>query len=232
MSILDLLQGWPFGKTFPTKPNPAPPARDGRTIALRTFRDYITSLVFYRPLINGMTEPFQVPSEHFHIEWPDAIDDLKYPSMAVIPGKNTYDTIGLTAYVDEATRDVYAPNTVVQWQYEHTEMIMLEVWTNTIPERRSILAGIEAAMIPTETLAGIRFRMPDYFDQLVCFTVMESELIDDMDSARARRRARISVEMRFTNVVLINANDMHTTVQTNVDVDEDTGELVSIAIGA
>jgi hypothetical protein len=227
-----LLQGTPFGDLIPPRA-PVPAAtqqEDGRTAALRVLREYVTQLVFYCP--SGEVTPygavgtptaFQIRPENFHIDWPDSIDDLRFPAAFVMPSRAKYDPIGLVAYIEEETRDRYAPGTVLQWQAEYQEVVNLELWASKMPELRSMVAGIETAISPTEQLSGIRFRMPMYFNELVCFTLNRRENYGEADAARGARRLQLEIEMRFTLVALVNADAFRPEVFTNVDYDADTG---------
>jgi hypothetical protein len=225
-----ILWGSPFGSVYPPKDNPPPPPEDGRTIALRILRQYIAALTFYRlgevdaQGKRGGAVAFQIPERDIFIEWPDHEEEMRFPSIVFLSGGPAdYGVIGLTSYVEEDTRDVYAPGTVVQWMSEYTEKLVVEIWAEKRAMRRALLSGLESALSPTEQMYGIRFRMPDYFDQLVCFSVMGREVFDEQDGARGRRRARLTLDMRFHVVALVNYVSLTTTLKTEVDVDEDTG---------
>ena len=225
-SLVALIKGRLYGLVYPVRNAPRPLSVDGRTIALETLAQYIAALTFYRPGDKGRDPiPFKIPTEHFFIEQPDDKESMPFPSIAVVHDTARYDVIGLVSYVAEDSLDVYGKGTLVQWQSEYVETIQLEVWCNTKAERRAILAGIETSMSPTEQQSGIRFHMPDYYDQLVCFTLNDRLLVDGPEAAKGRRSATLSVEMRFNIVTLINANTMIPVVTTSVDVAAD-GTLV------
>lgn len=225
-----ILFGSPFGEIYPTKLNPQPLSVDGRTVALRILREYITNLVFFLPGSQGGSPiKFQIQEKNFHIEWPDGNTDLVFPAVVIIPARATYDVIGLVAYVEEATRDKYGIGTVLQWQGEYTETFQLEIQASSLPERRSMLAGIETALSPTEQMSGLRFRMPDYFNELVCFTLNDRENIDDPFAARNRRRAQLGIEMRFNIVALVNYLAFDPQVTTNTDIKQPDGTPVDLS---
>jgi hypothetical protein len=236
--IRALLFGNPFGEVFPPRPNPPPPVVDGRTVALRILKKYFSELTFYRsggkdPAGNAL-EPisFQVPDRDIHIEWPDDPENVHFPAIAFLSeDRADYDSIGLTSYVEEASRDVYQKDTIIIWLSEYVENFVIEIWTDTKAERRSILAGLEQAMVPLQQMYGIRFRMPDYFDQLVCFALQDREVVEDDMAVRNRRKARLRVEMRFNVVALVNAADFEPSVRIDVDADEAGGDAVEVAGG-
>lgn len=231
-----LIWGTPFGTVYPEKPNPPPPPVDGRTHALAILKKYISELVFYRTgdwnaaqKAYGEPVAFKIPARDIHVEWPDDEDELKLPSIVMTSnGAAEYAMIGLTSYVEEETRDVYGQGTVLMWMSEYTEKIALEIWAGKKAERRALLSGLEAALSPTEQMYGIRFRMPDYFNELVCFSLESREMTDSPDSARDRRTAKLVLEMRFNNVALINYVPITVTAEVNVDVEEATNTPVDL----
>ncbi len=225
------LFGTPWGEIFPPKANPKPLAVDGRTVALRILREYVTNLTFYRS--GGLGKPvipFQIQPENFAIEWPDNPQDLKLPSVVVMGSRANYDIIGLVSYIEENTRNKFAPGTCIQWQMEHLETINLEIWASAKAERRAILAGLETALTPTEQMSGIRFTMPDYFNELVTFTPMRREIYDEPDAMRNRRRAQIELQMRFNIVALVNVLPMNPSVLVQTDVDMESGLPITVDV--
>lgn len=226
-----LLQGSPFGEVYPPKPNPLSPSIDGRTAALHILREYFTNLVFFRPMAVGQPpQPFSIPPEHFYIEWPDQTEMMKMPCVAVVNSRAKYDVIGLVSYIEEDTRDTFGAGTVLQWMAEYLETLNVEVWTSKTSERRSILAGAEIAFSPTEQMSGVRFRMPEYFNELVCFTLNRREVIDEPDAVRNRRRAQLEIEMRFNIVALVNYTTMQPTLVINTDVDGSGADITGSVI--
>jgi len=229
-----LIFGSPFGETFPARANPPPVGEDGRTPALRILRRYFSELVFARrgerdPDTGKVGSPvrFQIPEKNIFIEFPDNPDKVAFPALVFLSTDEAeYDSIGLTAYVEEATRDVYAPGTVIQWQYEFVEEFAVEVWASSRAERRAVLAGVETALVPTELMYGVRFTMPEYYNELVCFTAVKRLLADDDNAARNRRTARVVVQMRFNVVSLINYSLLDVRFKTNVNVDEDSNVAI------
>jgi hypothetical protein len=231
-SLTKLIKGRLYGRVWPARPSPQGPSVDGRTVALRTLAKYVAALTFWRPGAalpgggSGPAIPFKIPTEHFFIEMPDNTRNMPFPCIAIVHDTAKYDVIGLTSYVEEDSAGVWAPNTVVQWQGEYVENIQLELWCNHKAERRALLAGIETALSPTEQMSGVRFHMPDYYDQLVCFTLNDRRLIDEPDSLRNRRRATLGIEMRFNVVALVNTVPMRPTVVVEVDDGSDGNPVV------
>lgn len=227
-----LLWGTPWGTVFPERANPPPLSYDGRTVALRILRKYLSEITFRRPggrdAKGAPLAPidFRIAEKDIQIGWPDYEKEMTYPSLVFLHGAGDYDMIGLTSYVEEDTRDKYAPGTVVMWMSEYVETFQIEIWANKRSELRSILAGVETALSPTEQMYGLRFRMADYFDQLVRFSPGKRQEFDEADSARNRRRARIDVEMAFHVVALVNYVLVQPELRVVTDVDPDFNTAV------
>lgn len=197
-----------FGtEPWPPRPLRPLPAVNGRTVALRILARYISELTFHLPGDKGSnaTVPFRVPLEDVHIEQPANVEALKMPSFVFLPGTGEYLPVGLGPSIDESSFDVHAPGTALQTQSEYQETITIEAWAHSKPLRRSLVAALEVALVPTEVMYGIRFVMPDYYRQTVCFTLASSMMPDDPDAVRNRRWGHLSVEMRFDVVQLVNA---------------------------
>ena len=222
-----LLFGDPWGGVYPPRNNPPPLEADGRTVALKILRRYLAALDFMRPGDRkpdgkrGPPVPFKLDPRNIHIGWPDYEHTLQFPAVVFLHNPGEYTWLGLNNYIQEETRDVYGKDSVVMWMSEYKENVILEIWANKRAELRALLNGIETSLSPTETMYGLRFRMPDYYDQLVCFTPGTRQEYDEEDSARNRRRARIEIEMRYTVVALVNVEPIQVTTQVNVDVDPD-----------
>lgn len=216
--LRDLIWGQPFGDVSPPRPDPIPPAFDAATAAKKVLKLYLSELTFYRAGDAGGGDPiaFRVPDAQIKIEPIDSVDDAQMPAITFVPGPGKSEALGLGAYIEETSKDVFAPGTVVQWQSEYSETFTIEIACATRAQRRAIVAGIVRAMSPTEFMYGIRFRMPDYFNQLVVFVVNQRTISRDFGSSMKRRHmAEIEVEMRLTEVSLQN----YVAVQPRVDVD-------------
>lgn len=219
-----LLFGEPFGEVYPQRPNPPPLAVDGRTAALRILRQYFSELIFQRAMgVDPATDKdlppkqFRFPINDIHISWPDYEKALVFPSIVMLAGTGNFEPLGLGTYWNEETRDKYGKGTIVQYQADYVEEFTVEIWAAKRPELRAILAGIQVALSPTETMYGIRFRVPEYFDQLVCFTPGSSTIVEESPDAQNRRKARITIEMRMNQVALVNYDILTPTVEIVTD---------------
>lgn len=224
----------PFGEVVPPRDDPQQPPHDGRTAALKVLRLYFTELAFFRAGdAGGPPIRFQIPRANIKIEPAESVDDAQMPAVTFVPGDGGSSSLGCGAYVEETSRDVYGPGTVVQWMSEYKEKFVIEIVAPTISMRRGIVAGIVKALSPTEFMYGIRFKMPEYFEQLVCFTIDRRTLSKDYGSNVKRRFiAEITVEMTLTEVAVVNYVETSMSAQIDVkaagsDFDPATAEVLA-----
>lgn len=214
-NVYDLLQGQPWSEVYPPHAPPYTPTTDGRSVALCIFRRYLASLRFHLPTGDrvsatdpGQTRELQVCEDAIFIEAGDASDMAKLPSFVVIPGLGDYAAIGLTTYLDELTEDVFAKGTIIQWLSEYTEHFTLQVWAPSKPIRRAIVAGIEVSLVPTENMYGVRFKMPDYWNETACFTLHSRTNLDDALAQTGKWRVNFGIELRYNVVQLVSVNTL------------------------
>lgn len=213
---MKLTEGAPLGEVFPPAPEIPPLAADARTHVLERFADYLHCIEFQVPDPPGV-KPYQIPRERILVEWPD--DDqtaMKWPTLVFEPGHFEFLPKGLTPATDEASRDVHGAGTVLVSAYEYRELVTLAIWASTRSQRRTMLAGIEWALTPTEQFAGIRLRVPDYYGESAHFEAMEGQNIDVDDSMRRRRRTEMVFEMRFDIVRLVRMDEIQPSVEAAV----------------
>lgn len=223
-AVKKVLWNRPFGKVYPQRPNPAPLAEDGRTVALKTLARYFADLTFYRA--GGRDKrtgqrlppiPFQIPPSRLFVEWPDDEADQALPAIALLAqAPADFEAIGMTAYIDESSRDRHGPGTVAIWLSEYVEEVVIELWADTKAQRRGMLVGVEQAMSPFELMSGLRFLMPDYYDQLCCFELLTREVVDDEEAVRVRRKARFVARLRFNCVAVVNVEELNWSVVVEV----------------
>lgn len=224
----DLIFGLPFGNVYPPRGLNVNliPIDDPRTAALRVLALYISELTFYRPGVDGGPPvPFSIPLENIHIESPNNDEDVVLPAIVFTQDNDEdYQSIGFNSDLEEDSADVFAPNTVLQVQYDQVEEFGVEIWANNKPERRSIIAGLQTAMVPTEAMYGIRFRMPGYFNQMVTFVANSYRRPDDQ-AVRGRRIGTLRVEMTFNVVNLVHYVPLIPSVVVNPIASDDPNYL-------
>lgn len=216
----------PFaGDVRPKRSSPALPTTDGRTAALSALFDYFAALRYFRAGDKGGPPiKFAIPRENFLADWPDGAEVTLFPSVVALESaRGERLPNGLTYAIQEDTFGLYAPNTAILRTDEWREEVQIEVWSNYRAERRAIMMGIESAMTPVEGVAALRLKLRDYYDSRASFRLLESMLSGDVDNARGRRRAILTVEMRFVLGVLVNVQTMQPITVLGVDVDPDTG---------
>lgn len=236
-TVRDLIRGTPWGAVGnPPRQNPPPGAVDGRTACLRVLRRFLAELTFRRPGDkdpatgrSGASIAFQIPPEDILIGWPDNVEDLRFPSIVMLSGgEATYDALGFTPYIEESSEGIYGPGTVLHGLAEVQEILVLDVWASKKPELRALLAGLEVVFMPSQDMAVLRFRVPDYFDELVAFTLKGREWFEEPDAALNRRHFRLTLDMRFNVVRLVTTGPITVEATVAVDADPLTGDLVEL----
>jgi hypothetical protein len=227
-----LLATSPYGRVWPVRAEQALPDTDTRTIGLRRLAQFFSLLRFQRRGDRpGQTIEFRVPSDNIYIEQPDNIAELKFPSIGILPGRGTSEPLGLgPAKVLEETWNEFKLGTVLVQQGEYTEDFTVEVWGNTRAERRALVAGISAALRSADDSYSTRILLPEYYNQIVAFTLNSQQHIDDVEVVRGRRRGHLFVNMRLPEVQLINVSEMNPFLQlAECGVDVDVSESVYVA---
>jgi hypothetical protein len=214
--VFDFLQGDPFGAIRPQPPSRPLPDVPGRKHALDMLREYISELTFTRPGARGQPPiRYRIPKDNIHTEQPPNVWEMVLPAIVFRPGDGDYAAIGLSAYLDESTKDKYEKGTAVQENSEWQETIALECWAEQPPQRSSMVAGLEKALTPTEQRAGVLFRLPEYFDQTVRFTLEKGMYPEDPESVRNRRWAILPVLMEVNVCALVDVVELQPSVDTN-----------------
>lgn len=216
-----------FGRTTPCNKPRSLPAYDPRTHALHRFADFLAALEWSKTgNIDGPDIAYQIPREDIYTEQPDDPASLNFPSIAFLSARGLHDqyTLGPSQTIDE-TYEQFGRGTVLIHQGEYIETFMVEVWGSHIAERRSVLAGIEAVMRLNERSNALQLTLPDYFNRVASFSLIDSQYVDDPDVVRGRRRGQVAVELRVPEVLLVDAITMRPCLCVEV-VDELCGQDV------
>jgi hypothetical protein len=213
-----------IGDVLPALPPIPVQAVDARTHALRALRDYVCALEFRRENAEGQPPiPFKVLPENFHIDLPDDVSavDFAAGTCVVAPtGRYSYDPTNSFA---EQTRDVFGPDTVLQFMATYTEKFSLEYRCALVQQRRAWKAGLEAAMAPDEDVWVLRLNTRGYYGQIATFDYTDGMLADSPDEGRRRRTAQIGMTMITQVVRIVRSRRLVPQPSINTDVDEATG---------
>ncbi len=97
---------------------------------------------------------------------------------------------------------------------------MLEVVAAKAATRRAIVEGLKQALRSADSSTALNLSLPDYFNQVAQFTLLNTSYIEDQDAVRNRRRAHLTIELYVPEVLLANAVTMKPfiTVQTQLTV--------------
>lgn len=219
MSLIDSLRRLVFGRLVgdvrPMRETPRVETADGRTQALRALKAYVEELTFYRSGGDGKAPiPFTLKPQRvgnndvkprFFIEEADAAEDLVLPCAVVAapqPAEHLAGSLG--KWPIESSRDKFGKGTVL-WNLgtEYKEILTIDIVAASRAERRAMIRGFRRALSPLEARPSLKLVVPGYFDQVATFTLMNTQIVDT-DVFLGRRRAILSVDLRFTEVELEN----------------------------
>lgn len=201
------MKGDAFGRALP--PGDAQPLqhRDARAHALRTFRRFISLLVFRRTgdLPDVTTVGLRVPEERIHVYQPDDVQNyLGMNSIGILPGRAVHEPYGLGPPVSlDDTADLFGAGTVLVRRSDHVETVAVEVVVDKAPVRDGIVAGLKQALQVDDGSGALRLVCPTYYDMVASFRLDESESIDDADGTNNRRRAHLYVLLQVPEVMLV-----------------------------
>lgn len=195
-------------------PYPILPDIDARSQGLRVLSRWFSSLVFRRTMaVAQEPQAFSITPDRVFYELPDAVEQLQFPAIGVLPGRGQYITRGMGgAEPDGQTVSGYT----LAVPYDYQEMLTVEVMGSTSVERRSMIAGIEAAMGTFEGTTDLRLVMPEYYGLAATYSLMERENLEEPESPRGRRRAHLYIQMLVPVVTQAHLVDLTTTFDVNV----------------
>lgn len=197
--------GDPIGVVFPAMPATTGTGFDAREHALRALKRFIGCLAFERKMARGEpSKRFQIPMDQIHVYQPDDVKDVQFPfAIGIRPSKGNHINVDLgPPDVVDGSEDVFGPGTVLFERSTYCEQIGIEVLGSKHAHRVAMVAGLEEAITMWEN--GIMIlRLPDYYDQLVTFSLVASEYIDDDPVFKNRRRADLYVDMEVPEVSLV-----------------------------
>lgn len=215
------------GDVYPRRDDPSVETTDGRTYALRVLRAYFEELTFWRsggvgkPPVSFTLKPQAVGSgdvkPRVFIEEAGTQEDLVLPCCVIsAPTPGDHVVCALQPYVMDDTRDVYGRGTVLQnLGTDYRETLQLELLAGERAERRALIRGLRRALQPHEDRASLRLRMTGYYDRVASFTLLNSQIVET-EVSLGRRKAVLSVELRFTEVELVNAVTFRPQIDTQV----------------
>lgn len=191
---------------WPERPQPNLPSYDARGAALKQFRAFLHELVFERAAGPGNPSvKFQVPLSSIHISQPDDGKPAAMPGFGIVPSQGVSESFGLgPADVDDESFERFAPGTALLVESDYTEDFVLECWGSKQAERRALVAGVKTAMRRNQDSYALRLRLPNYFDQVASFELLDTLYVDGDEVARNRRRALVTIRLNVAEVSLIN----------------------------
>lgn len=190
-----------------------PQEKGARRHALDALRAYLTEVDVALP---GQPGTFRVPAERIHAEWPAEGTIPKLPAVGPVgfaPAKREPPWLGGPQLLDD-TLDRFALCSALAWVGAHAERVNLEVWCRNVPERDAVDKAFTDAFRASELRGSLLLPMPDYFDRVARFTLIESTTIDEPEAvATARRRLLLAVDLWAPEVVLVDAGTLRPVVR-------------------
>lgn len=223
--IEDLVADAPLGTSWADSALPTLPDKGAREFALRALRQFVCALTFRQTAAAGNpAKGFRVTRERFHIYQPDDVVELEAPGIGVLPGAYEHDYYGLGApELIESTADRYGKGLVVARLSDYVETVTLDCVATQHAIRRSLIEGLKVAMRLGGTSGALRLRLPDYYDAIATFSLPGGPgYLDDVETAKNRRRAQMAVELRVPELVLV----PYTTLTPSIDLGGDTASNV------
>ena len=205
-----LIRGWVFGEVWPP-PDPRPmPTFDARSRALERLAEFFSLIDFCRTGDEQHPEvTYRIPKERIFIEQPDEPERLAYPSLAFLPGRGSHEKYRLgPPPILPHTWDRWGAGTALVSLGEYSETFQIESWGSHPAERRSLLAGVEQAMRLSQESAALKLSVPQYWDSVASFLLLDSQYVDDPDIIRGRRRGQVFVELRIQEIALVDVKTM------------------------
>jgi hypothetical protein len=206
MGLLDAFRrifGGFIGDSFPDRDPPPFIEKDARQHALDAFADFVAALELANPG-SAKSPTFSIPRAQIFTSQPGNPEELKMPSVVVIPGRGRHDAYSLgPASEDEDSVDLFAPGTVLLKLGEYIEVFTLEVWGSHDALRTSILAGIENAMRVGEWSNALLLPTA-HFGRVARFALEDSLHVDDPDLVRGRVRGQIFIRLEVPECLLVN----------------------------
>lgn len=183
------------------------PAVDPREASLRVLRSYFSRIKFRTETGKHSTQVLQIPEDRIFTEWPDNEDFLSSDVAIVFLGQEggaEYGSLGLGGpVIDEDTDDVYGKGTIVYEHSAYTETVRMRVVCSSRALRRGVIAGIEAAFNPLETVLGLRFYLTDHYGRLARCILDRGGRVDSEESIKNRRVVDFTFRLYTVCAVLI-----------------------------
>lgn len=187
----------------------------GREEVLKTLGSYLKAIQFLRDGGDGKP-PTAFSVKDFFTEQPDNETDLVFPSIAVVASRGEYLQQNLTPYEVEESRDVFGRYTILRATgQERREVITLDCWAASRPERRAMLGALPVAFNPRDGAGGLRLVVPSYYGTTASFSIVADNLREDT-AVENRRTGVVEVEVVYPIVHLIKYVNVRPTIGVDV----------------
>lgn len=192
-------------------------AKDGRTVALETLRDYLCTFEFNAP----GKEPFKLNEDHFYIDGIESEDSFVMPCISVIPGIENRTIIG--PYMIESTKDVFKKDYALVKVAETSEDIGFEIFAPTRQIRNGIVSALNQIFSPSQNSYGLKLVLPNYYYQPCRFSLLDINRLNDTGISN-RWRALVRFTMDLSIVHLYHATQLQVLIGLSDDQLEDNSD--------
>lgn len=115
-------------------------------------------------------------------------------TMAEFPGCCVYATEPGSYDASQFSPDVVnIEGACLKLTSEFSQMVAVEVWTNTPDERVAIVGGLEDLFEPVDWMTGFRLELGHYFNARATFEKLSMTYLDDPDNTTRRLRKALVV---------------------------------------
>ena len=194
---------------------------DARGAALDALQAYLAGIDVHFP--NGRTG--KIPKGSIFVAASDdqgGASDARFPALGVAGGMGDDELPHLgPPEIDDDTWGQFGPGTALAWIGEVKERFTLELWATDEEERRAVTAAIRKAFRPADGMGSLVLPLPAYFHQLARFTLGGTQVVDDQEAVRNRRRALFMVDLEVAVVMLVGASELRPRVHLEIEQDDD-----------
>lgn len=211
-----LLPAW--AQPFRAPPSgPCTPAGEVRQVALEALRDYLAAVDVHFP--NGRVG--QIAKDDIFVTASDdhgGGSELALPALGMAGGAAEDELLHLgPPDVDDDTWGIAGPGTALAWTGDYRERVTIEVWASDPEERSAVVQALRRAFRPADGMGTLVLELAKYFDVLARFTLAGSQVVDDQDAARNRRRVLLQVDVEAAVVELVGAAKLQPRVRAEVE---------------
>lgn len=187
---------------------------DVREVALEQLRDYLASIDIALP--DGRT--FRLPKEDVLIaaaDDPGGNGDMQLPAIGM--SGSPAETEQWTPDIDDDSLGIRGPGTALAWTGNYSERVIVELWTESEPQRRAVLRAMKVAFNPAEQTSTLILESQRYYGLGIRYSLFSVQVVEDAEAVRNRWRALLVLDIDAPEVQLVFMNRLQPRVRTVVE---------------